>query len=496
MSIAEKLRPAHVLEQVARSRRSWWPYAALAVIVVASGFLRFVNLANAPGYEWDETVYNAIGNNVVEGRGVVLGNELSHSVSPYLFHPPFYFLLLGKWFAMFGSGVTEARALGVLSSLIVIVLVFFLMKLLKNDAVAVVTAAIVSIDTWVVFTNRVSWIENSQMVIILLAMIMLALACRTNKDANWKLYVAAGLLIGLAVIFKNTAAFLFLVLIFSGVVNRSREKYHYLALSVALSVAAIYVAVMTIIFGGAFINSTLAQVLRTSGATSSRGSLGNPADFIEPLVSTYRIFAATVIVAGIGIVLLMVRIIRAYRNRSLKPLGNNLLLGSWVLSAVAFFSVISLKMPHYFILTLLPLICFVVAEFYDLSIGRKNLKRVLVAGLAVLVLANAYAYSVRIIVPYDNPVKQVAQYMDTQVSHDAIVVADQTVGVAIPQKYCTIEKAVMCASNADYVVTYVSFTQKLPLYEPSFKALTERMTKVVSFIGFRENVTVWKVKHE
>jgi hypothetical protein len=73
-------------------------------------------------------------------------------------------------------------------------------------------------------------------------------------------------------------------------------------------------------------------------------------------------------------------------------------------------------------------------------------------------------------------------------------VADEPVGVMIPQRYCKLESPGQC-QDAKWVITYTSITQKLPTRasDPQLYVLLDGAIPVVVFRGFKETITVYQV---
>src|SRR5271168_407896 len=114
----------------ARSRSGWlprplagrtrpWPVLAVfGLILAAAAALRLWDLGRKPGWQSDETVYTDIAKNLATSGSLSEHIQYHTSWAPFLFHPPFYFLLLAGWFKVVGAGVPQARMLAVIASLV------------------------------------------------------------------------------------------------------------------------------------------------------------------------------------------------------------------------------------------------------------------------------------------------------------------------------------------------------------------------------------------
>jgi hypothetical protein len=118
----------------------------------------------------------------------------------------------------------------------------------------------------------------------------------------------------------------------------------------------------------------------------------------------------------------------------------------------------------------------------------------LIALLAFAIAADLGAFYLRIVDQNDNALLQVATYVTANVPASDTVLADEPVGVMIPQPYCKLESAGTCP-NVKWIVTYTSLTQKLPTQasDPQLYVLLHGAERVVVFEGFKETITVYRV---
>ncbi len=88
--------------------------------------LRLWHLGVSPAWQWDEAVYYRVSMNVQQG---VLSEHTHFDVEyePFLYQPPFYFLLLSRWFDILGASIYHARLLGVIMTAAMQVLLFRLL---------------------------------------------------------------------------------------------------------------------------------------------------------------------------------------------------------------------------------------------------------------------------------------------------------------------------------------------------------------------------------
>jgi 4-amino-4-deoxy-L-arabinose transferase-like glycosyltransferase len=463
--------------------------------MLLAGVLRFWSIGSRPGYEWDEPVYTNIAANAVRLGSITIKPEYGVESAPYLFHPPFYFLELGGWFSVTGVGITQARILGAVVSLLGLAVLYCLLREIIGR-LALVAVALVAVDGWLVFTQRVSWIENSLLVLMFLALWFYYRATQRPTIAN---YVLAGFWLGAATMFKYLGVYVVVATLIDWCIERrDGRKYVVMFLTTAATIA-VYVAVMLLIFQdgtrNVFWDDSTVQFKRTVGLHESRGTLSSLRDYVVPLLHRYRVFAGTMLVALGGILLLLFRLGQCAWSRSLAPVRPNSLLFSWALAGLISFGSINLKFPHYFELLLIPLYAYLVAEVARIArhAGTAPWRRqLLAAAAAAVVVLGLCAFGWRIVGQSDNALKDVADYAGAVIPRDAVVITEETIGTIIPQPYAKMYRAGEVAGVARYIITYESQTQRIPTY-PALRDLLRRSTRVAVFKGFKEKLTVWRI---
>lgn len=478
------------------SRKWFWSVCTL-LLTVAAG-LRFWNLADRPGTEWDEPVYTSVGASQALHGVIQAKTEFGVTPEPYLYHPPFYFKLLGGWFQVFGTGITQARYLAAIASLVMLVaLAGFLRGLIGKWALLAV--AFVAFDNWVIFTNRVSWLENTMMPLAIAALWFYATAMK--RPAWWR-FIGAGIALGAVVSFKHIGAFFIGAIIINWLIQRRHHAKHLALLAAAIGTMASYVGGMLLVYGHDYIRESDIQFNRTSGTRESRGALTNLSDIIVPLSNQYRVFWVTIGLMAIGAFLIGRVLIRTLRTKSLEFLRNKSLLFSWAVSGVVFFSVMQLKLPHYFMLAVIPVYAYIAAEvkeWYETRRGvhRRAVHRGLAIALVLFVGLNLTSFWFRIVERQDNALRNVAAWTATHLAPGDRVITEESVGTIIEQPYCKMWRAAECSDTknpkggANYLITYTSTTQHPP-DTPAINAMLDTWVKQAEFHGFKETITVYK----
>jgi len=474
-----------------RSQRGFVPALAFVVVLIAGVTLRLWHLDVSPGWQWDEAVYLRVGMSVQHGvlqQHPVYGSPWQ----PFLFQPPLYFVLLAHWFSVTGASMYHARILGVLATGVTLLLLFLLLWSLHGSRAALFAMTPVVFDGWLLYIERVSYIENVLMVIIVAAMLLYQ---RALERPRWYNFVLAGIAFGCAASFKQTGTYLLFAALLTWLIVRRSHRGHLVMLGVALLVIAIYLAAMIRMYDVAghpwFVDQSLVQVRRVLGLEHSGGTLTSPTKLLHLLAAQYKYFIPSFVIALTALVVALRRMLQCYRARSWLPASGNAQLFSWFVSGVAVFGVSSLKFPQYFALILVPAYCYLWTEVWSwdwLRIWRIAAPVVAaVAGIASLLLVLPAFQT--------NTLEQVQHYAATRIPAGAIVVTEETIGDLIQQRWCTVEAANSCLHGASYAITWKTYLQSsFTQGNPAFHQLMQGAVQIGSFGGPIGTATIWKLK--
>jgi hypothetical protein len=87
-----------------------------------------------------------------------------------------------------------------------------------------------------------------------------------------------------------------------------------------------------------------------------------------------------------------------------------------------------------------------------------------------------------------------SRQLPQDIPRGSVVVTEEEVGDEIPQQWCTPARAASCGPATGYVITYTSYLEPAaPPADHAFWALMRRATRVITFTGFKESVTVWRL---
>jgi 4-amino-4-deoxy-L-arabinose transferase-like glycosyltransferase len=487
-----RTRPAVAVPAPAQRFRTRPVLAAFGLILAAAAALRLWDIGGKPGWQSDETVYTDIARNLATSGSLSEHIQYHTAWAPFLFHPPFYFLLLAGWFKVFGAGVPQARVLAVVASLVTLCLLMRLIWRLHGPGPALVTVTFLAFDGWLLYVQRVSYIENTLMVIIVAGFLLYERALRRPSARR---FLLAGAVLGFAVVFKHTGFYVIPAVLLNWLIIRTQARGHRLLLAGIGTVVAAYLAVMIPLFDTGhhdwYLQQSLVQLRRVLGLRVSRGTLASPGEFAHLLTHQYVVFVPSLAVGLAGVIVIGWRCVRA---RSLRPLEHNSLLFSWSAAGVVVFGASALRYDQYFELVLIPLYCLLWTEVCRyVRAHPRTAPAVAAAGLVVLA-AGLSAFYLRVLARDDNTLYQVQQYAQADIPRDSVVVTEEEIGDEIPQPWCAVARAGVCGGAAAYAITYSSYLQPaVPPSDTAFQAIMTGAVRVAAFSGFKETITVWRL---
>jgi 4-amino-4-deoxy-L-arabinose transferase-like glycosyltransferase len=463
---------------------------AFGVVLAVGTGLRLWHLQTSPAWQWDEAVYYRVSINTEHG---VLSEHPVYGVpwEPFLYQPPFYFLLLSRWFDEVGASIYHARVLGVAMTTAMQAVLFRLLWKIHGPAVALFATVPVLFDGWLMYIERVSYIENTLMLLIAVAFLLYQ---RALERPCWQRFALAGLAVGFAGSFKQTGAYVLLAVLLCWLVLHRAHRGHLVLIGVAASVVLAYIAVMVKLFDVPghdwFIGQSTTQIRRVLGLDYSGGTLNSPGGVLHLLAAQYRYFVPSVLVAFAAFMTLLHRTIQCYRARSWAPAQRNALLYSWFVTGTVVFGLSSLKFPQYFALILIPAYCFFWTELSRWD-WRPAAKRSVMVTAA---LAGFGSFLLTVPVFSTNTLADVQQYAATQIPPRDVVVTEESIGDLIQQPWCTVEAANPCVGKAQYAITWRTYLQSsFRQGDAAFLKLMHGARAVKTFSGTVGTATVWKL---
>jgi 4-amino-4-deoxy-L-arabinose transferase-like glycosyltransferase len=477
-----------------REKRSWrWGAAAVFLAILVAGVaLRLWRLGVSPAWQFDEAIYWRVSVNVQHG---VLAEHSLYRVpwEPFLYQPPMYFLVVARWFTLVGASIYHARVLGVIWTGIMLLLLFRLLWRLHGPGIALLAVAPVVFDGWLVYIERVSYMENALMVLVVGAFLLYQ---RAIDRPSWHRFAAAGLLVGATACFKQTGTYVLAAVVVSWLVRADKNhRGHFLMLGTALVMIACYLVAMTRMYDlpGSpwFTDQSLVQVRRVLGLQKSGGTLTSASGALHLLAAQYRYFIPSLLLGGVAIVMAIRRTWQCYRARSWTLVQPNGLLYAWLVTGVVVFGVSSLKFPQYFALILLPAYCYFWTEMARWN-WRPAAKR---AAAVMAAVAGTGCFLLTVPAFSANSLAAVQAYAAQRIPANAVVLTEQTIGDLIQQPWCTVEKSVSCSGHATYAITWKTYLQSsFDLGDPSFHRMMNGAVPVRTFSGAVGTATVWKLR--
>lgn len=313
----------------------------LVVALVVGSWLRLADLGGV-GVNSDEAVY--------AGQAASLaGNDHFLANFPIVrAHPLLFQMLIAPWYAD-GVPDTAGRYASALFGIGTIALVFALGHLLYGRRAGAIAALLVAVMPFAVILNRQVLLDGPMTFFTTAALVCLALLAKT-ENGRW--LVAAGALLGLATLTKETAVIMVMaVFVFLSLVPRfwRPKRYVVLAVVAALGLAATYPIATALAGGGSRGQSYIVWQL------SRRPNH----DFLFYLTDIpVAIGVLTIVTAGVGLVLL--------RRRSS---WREVLLLAWIIVPFVFFEVWPVKGFPY-LLVLAPAVAVLAARACAALIDR------------------------------------------------------------------------------------------------------------------------------
>ncbi|MGA2910598.1 MAG: glycosyltransferase family 39 protein [Candidatus Microgenomates bacterium] len=461
------------------------PIFALAI------FFRLYNIGKT-ALEVDEPINFALAKSfVVYGYPSTKPPETAPR-QPSLFQPLFGYQLSAAWFKLAGNmTIVDARVQNAAASIVVLFLVF-LFALKKGKGTALLAAFFIALDGWIITINRMDYLENFQLILIVLAMWAFWSAVKNGDKQLWR-WVLAGLMIGFAFIFKHIGVFLVLVVFANWLLTRKDHKGYLVSLFTMGVVGIVYVAAMYLTYGHLYIEAQMVEFDRLFGFTAARGLNFGLSTIISTIVERYWIYITTVVALVIGWPLAAFRYIQALIKRSTAPYDTVVI--SWTVGAAAFAVASQLKAPHYMILWLVPLFLFLAGEVASWLKGRRLMNTWI---LVILFLAaSIFTWNIRFMVDYGDSLRDSAAYINANIPANAQVSTESYLGEMINQPFSNIETSypVGHMESDDYLAIYTSSTASIDQLPTVVQKWQQYCLPLATFKGFKDQVMVCKIDH-
>src|SRR3984957_1458726 len=430
--------------------------AAFGLVLLGGALFRFWSLSSRPGWQYDEGVYTGVAANLLQHGTVNEHITYGAPWAPDLYQPPFYFVVLARWFALTGVSIYHARILGVLCALGGLTLLWRVLLRVHGDRVALYAIVPIALDGWLLYVQRISYMENMLLLLVVAGMLLYQ---RALDRPTWARFVVAGLALGFAASFKYTGIYVIgAVLLCWLITNRGHLKH--LALLGCATVSLGSATLLEVLWYDTpghdwWWQDTVVQLRRVLGIRQSGGTLTSPTAALHLLLSQYDVFAPSFLIALVTLVLALRRLWTCYMERDWRPVTGNPLLWSWMASAIVIFGFSSLRYPQYFTLILVPMYAWFWTETKNWRLPP--LSRNVLVGVACL--AGIASFCGRVVGYDDNVFADVQQYAAASIPSHADVIADEAIGDLISQPYCREQDTVPCEDVASYAITWDTYLQ-------------------------------------
>jgi len=472
----------------------------LAVVLAARLYAAFHT-----GLEVDEPIYRDAAALVLQYGYPAIRPAYLHTTIPFLYHPPFYLYLLAGWFKLWGNtSYVAGRMCSVTISLLVLILMYIAIRKVFNKRTSIIALLLIGSDVWVIFTNQAIYLENSLMLLIILAIWVYWRATRVSSSSFFRYlmwYALAGLLAGAVIVYKQIGGFILLVVFLNLLLQRKHWLGHAMLFVVILLAIAGYALAMHRLFGGLFDAATIDQVLRTLGKKAAPGLNYSPLKALQVIWGRYWMFLVTIMAILGGSAISVIRYFQGLFRR--RTVSQPVFL-SWAIGGILFALTISLKSPHYMILWIIPLYL-VLAQEIDGAFQNRRLptglqgvsyRKSLLALLLCLILlgGDILGFQARFLYIPGDVLQEADAYINETLPPTAVVLTQNYIGVdLVPQfldiSLVTTPKQVL-QKGVTYMALYWSDTAPLP---PSLGPVDRYCVPMKQFTGFKDTIKVCQI---
>ncbi len=485
-------------------------YSAIQEWVIVGLFLAIALLVRLyaafhTGLEVDEPIYHNAAALALRYGYPSLRPAYHHPVIPFLYHPPFYLFLLMGWFKLWESiSYLTGRMLSVIISLIMLLLLYVFTRQVLGRKVVLIALVLVGSDVWIIFTNQAIYLENSLMLLIILAIWVYWHATHTFPSSRSRYlmwYGLAGLLAGCVIIYKQIGGFIVLVVLLNLLLQRKHWLGHAVLCGMMLLVVAGYGLAMHLAFGTLYHTALLDQLYRTLGKKAAPGLNDSVLVALQAIWSRYWIFLVTIVVLLGGSAITLLRYLQGmFRRRNV----SQPVIVSWALGGVLFALSISLKSPHYMILWIVPLYLVLAQEIYEAPRNRRSRarlhgfsRRAQALGLLLCVLflvGDVWGFQARFLHTHGDSLQQADSYINETLPPTAVVLTQNYIGVDLVPQFLDITLITtpqqILQKGVTFMALYWSDTEPI---SPSLGPVNRYCLPMREFTGFKDHVEVCKI---
>jgi 4-amino-4-deoxy-L-arabinose transferase-like glycosyltransferase len=382
----------------------------------------------------DETLYNEVAFNLSKYGKMAVG---VWSVQPksWFIHPPLFFLIQSAFFWL--AGITQetiqniylARLPTSLWASLAVLVVFVWITKATDLKFGAATALLVMLEPYFLKYGRIGILES---LVLLLVVTSLYFFWRADGSGKLADRVLAGVFFGLALLTKELAFYLLFVLVVWVVFARyfTKTKIRKLALSISIAIVmylsyalwALAVSAQTFISDSTYLLVRILWIATPTGYTNPQY-----VPFATDFLQTASIYIATYVLLAMALVASSYLILREKGRTSV-------LLSSWFIGSAAFFTLIGVHNPQFFVYVTVPA---AVVDGYALSklhlgspsLPKPNWKHAKLASyligifLIILIAYNSNVWYTYYGVGTDNAYLQSVQWAQTNIPQGSKILA-------------------------------------------------------------------------
>jgi 4-amino-4-deoxy-L-arabinose transferase-like glycosyltransferase len=417
-------------------------------IFVLAFALRVYGLSSSPDIFGDEVLYTNVALKLPQFGHLVALN------SPWFIHPPMFYVLQSIFFQLTGiSGLTltnvfNARLTSCLYASLAVVAVFVWIAKISEIKVGAATAFVLMLEPYALKYSRMGLLES---LVMLFAIVALVFFDRANSKNNLKNYVVGGIFFGLAMLTKEVALFVIVIIAVYWLLTKfvAKTKINVkgtltfiatgLVMYLGYVIWALSIDASSFLSTKYYLLERVLWIVRDQGYTTPGYST-----FASDFISTVNIYLITYILIGVATFASAYFLARE-RNKF------TLLLTSWFIGALIFFGSIGAHNSQFFIYITIPaaiIAGYIIAKFAFEQIYRN--KKVLVAGLMLLLVVIGYNTVVWVFIDggNDTAVSQSINWIQTNIANGEKIWVPQFTYLFLSSNYQIVNKETYSTLNS------------------------------------------------
>ncbi len=355
------------------------------LLFVLAFFLRIWRLSSTPDIFGDEVLYTSIAVTLPQyGHLVAFG-------SPWFVHPPLFYLLQSGFFQLSGiNGVTlanifTARLTSALYSALTVTFVFILIAKISDYRIGLVTALVLMVEPYALKYARIGILESLVILFIVVSIYLYGRA-NANSTRDLKLFVLGGVFFGLAMLTKELAIYLLVVVAVWLLLTRYVVKIKVnikgtiVFLVTGLLMYLGYVVWALSVDASVFLSNYLSLIERALWIVRNTGYTSpNYPSFTSDLLGAADIYLMTYVVLALSVVSCVYLL---YKDKS----QSAVLMTSWLVGSAIFFSALGIHNPQFFVYLTVPAAVISGYALSKIAFGVSIPKRKLRISAGVMVL--------------------------------------------------------------------------------------------------------------